>query len=247
MRRAHRRRAPRSCRLRSHEGRNRECRAPPHPSIVGSDEAARRTGRPAMSAPFEPTIIRASSLSTYNDCRRRAATRLIWPELVAAGYRLRHTERSIQAAIGTATHGGVGVVLSEKAVTGKLPPASVGTDAAVELLNEDIKRGVVFEGPRGTAHNRNIAERQAVRMTQTYHQKVAPLVRPLHVERRLEATVAPGVVLSGQSDLIANEPGQIRDLKTGAKSPPPAGAQVGAYALLAKTHNLDIKTAAIDF
>ena len=72
-------------------------------------------------------------------------------------------------------------------------------------------------------------------------------LRPVLIEERLEATVADGIILSGQADLVCTEPGQIRDLKTGARNPPSAAPQVGGYALLARSHELPIETAAIDF
>jgi hypothetical protein len=193
----------------------------------------------------EPTIIRASSLSSYPDCNRRGAARLFWREITAAGFRLRHTPRSIGAAIGTAVHKAAEVLLTEKAASGVLPPASVATDAALDELHAQLGQGdIAYDGP---TLNRNEATRQAISMTRIYRSVVAPKVEPILVEERLEADVAPGIVLSGQSDVVAREPGAVRDLKTGVRRPASVVPQLGAYSLLSRSHGLDITRALIDF
>jgi hypothetical protein len=70
---------------------------------------------------------------------------------------------------------------------------------------------------------------------------------PIIVEERLEAEVEPGLILSGQPDIVAREPHGLRDLKTGARPPSSFAPQLGGYSLLARSHNLDIQNAAIDF
>jgi hypothetical protein len=193
----------------------------------------------------EPTIIRASALSSYPDCNRRGAARLFRPEIEAAGYRLRHTQRTIGAAIGTAVHKAAQVLLTEKAASGVLPPASVGTDAALDELHVQLGQGdIAYDRP---TLNRNEATRQAIGMTRIYRSVVGPQVEPILVEERLEAEIAPGLILSGQPDLVAREPGAIRDLKTGARRPTSVAPQIGAYSLLARTHQIDIQEASIDF
>jgi hypothetical protein len=84
-------------------------------------------------------------------------------------------------------------------------------------------------------------------MVCAYHQVIAPDIEPIAVEQRLEAEVEPGIVLSGQPDVVAREPHRVRDLKSGARRPSSAAPQVGGYALLARSHGLDIDSAAIDF
>jgi hypothetical protein len=84
-------------------------------------------------------------------------------------------------------------------------------------------------------------------MTQTYHRLVAPTVEPIRVEKRLEAEISPGFVLSGQSDMVCREPQSIRDLKTGTRSPTSVAAQLGGYSLLNRSHHMSIETASIDW
>jgi hypothetical protein len=194
----------------------------------------------------EPTIIRASALSGYPDCNRRGAARLFRSEIEAAGYRLRHIPRGIGAAIGTAVHKAAQVLLGEKAASGVLPPASVATDAALDELHAQLGQGdIAYDRP---TLNRNEATRQAIGMTRVYRSVVAPQVEPMLVEERLEAEVAPGIVLSGHADVVAREPGGIRDLKTSARKHPGShAAQCGAYSLLARSNGTDITEASIDF
>jgi hypothetical protein len=55
------------------------------------------------------------------------------------------------------------------------------------------------------------------------------------------------VILSGQSDVVAREPHAIRDLKTGTRGPGTFAAQIGGYALLARTHDIDIAVGRVDY
>jgi hypothetical protein len=89
---------------------------------------------------------------------------------------------------------------------------------------------------------------QRARMTGAFHRVIAPQVRPILVEERLEADIPPGVTLSGRPDTVAHEPGRVRDLKNRISGQSRwSRAQLGAYALLARTHGLEIDDAAIDY
>jgi hypothetical protein len=200
-----------------------------------------------VSAPFGPIVIRCSSLSGYPDCPRRGAARLFWQEIEAAGFRLRRTTRGIGAAIGSALHKAAATTLDEKARSGELPPVTVAADIAVAELTEQARYEIEFDGPHGPTHSRREAELQTLAMTRMYHYLIAPDIEPLVVEERLEAEVEPGIVLSGQPDVVAREPHRVRDLKSGARRPGSAAPQLGGYALLARSHGLDIDSASIDF
>jgi hypothetical protein len=192
--------------------------------------------------------IRVSALAGYPDCPRRGAARLFRHEIKAAGFKLRYLPRGIGALIGTAVHRGVSVVLGAKARTGTLPLRTVAIENSRESLADGVDGvEVQYDGPNGATHNMRDAIDQVVRMTGVYHDNVAPTVNPILVEERLEAEVETGLVLSGQPDLVAREPGSIRDLKTGARMPSSFAPQVGGYSLLARTHGHKIERAAIDF
>jgi hypothetical protein len=188
-------------------------------------------------------IIRCSALTWWPDCPRRGAARLFWSELAAAGFKLRSTPRGVGAAIGSAVHRAAELTLKEKAKTGSLPPSTVAADCAAETLIESMRQGVDFD--RVTA-NRTEAEVSAVGMARSYHRHVAPQVDPIIVEERLEAEVAPGIILSGQPDLVCREPNTIRDLKTSTRDGGSFAPQVGAYSLLVRSNGIDATEATID-
>lgn len=194
-----------------------------------------------------PTIVRVSAMNGYPDCNRRGATRLFWHEIKAAGFELRRLGRGIGAVVGTAVHRGAEIALGEKARAGSLPPVSVALDAATELLREQLRDQVEFDGPRGVTHTPREAERQTVAMSLTYHLDVAPGIEPIIVEERLEAAIGDGLVLSGQPDVVAREPQAIRDLKTGTRGPGTFAAQIGGYSLLARSNGLSIEHGRIDY
>lgn len=199
-----------------------------------------------MSQPFEPTFVRASATSGYPDCPRRSAAKLFRREIEAAGFDLRETPRGIGAAVGTGLHKGASVMLAEKAKTGELPPIDVATDAAVETMRAEIAPGIAWDKSTVDASE---AEAQVLRMTKVYRRDVAPDIQPLTVEERLEATVpwsTQGIVLTGQSDVIAREPGRVRDLKGGTREGN-HNPQLGCYSLLARSTGIDIHEAGIDW
>lgn len=188
-------------------------------------------------------FIRASSLPGYSDCARRAATRLFRRDILAAGYTLHETPRGIGATVGTSVHAAAALTLTEKSRTGSPAPLSAVTDCAVETYRETAREGVMFD--RETPASAD-AERQVVGMASAYQRVLAPQIEPLAVEERLEAETPFGLVLTGQSDVLAREPGRLRDLKTGKKrgSYKP---QFGAYSLLSKAHGFDVTGVSEDF
>jgi hypothetical protein len=194
------------------------------------------------------TTIRVSSLAGYPDCPRRGAARLFWREITDAGFTLRYLPRGIGALIGTAVHRGVSVVLGTKASTGTLPLRTVAIENSREALRDGLDGvEVQYDGPNGATHSLRDAVDQTVRMTGVYHDNVAPTINPVLVETRLEAEVEVGIILSGQADNICQEPGSIRDLKTGVRSPSSWSAQIGGYSLLSRSHGHKIERGVIDY
>lgn len=194
------------------------------------------------------TVIRVSALSNYPDCPRRAATRMFWREIVDAGFQLRYLPRGIGALVGTAVHKGVAAVLGHKASTGTLPFRTVAIESSREALADAVDGvEVQYDAPNGATHNMRDAIDQTVRMTGVYHDNVAPNISPILVEERLEAEVETGIILSGQADLVAREPGMVRDLKTGTRMPSSFAPQLGGYSLLARSHGHQIERASIDY
>lgn len=188
-------------------------------------------------------FVRASALSGWADCPRRGAANLIPGEIKAAGYVLRELPQNIGAVVGTAVHRAAQVMLDEKIRTGVLAPDTVASDAGIESLHEGLKLGSRMD--RETPDGR-VAEIQVLRMQRSYRGEVATYINPIRVESQFEAEVSPGLIMTGRADVIAQEPGQVDDLKSGKRLSSHA-PQVGAYSLLAKSHGLDIQSAGIDF
>lgn len=181
------------------------------------------------------TIIRASSLTSYPDCNRRGAARLIPHEIEAAGYAVRVTYSGIGAIVGSGTHAGLAYTLKTKMETG-----SIGKlDAAKEITIDEMRRRVELEGVvyDDVSPEMNTGEKQALRMVSMYRQTVAQDIVPIAVEVRLTANVAPGFVLSGQADLAEDD--TVEDHKTGIRRRA-NGAQYGAYGLLRRSHGHDV-------
>lgn len=198
-----------------------------------------------MSVPFGPVVIRASALTGYMDCQRRSAAELFRALITSMGFTLRWRPNGIGGAIGTGVHAGSAYALIEKGKTGLLAPLSATLDAAIASLKESTALGVVYE-TNGSAEHYGHAELHVRRMTEVYHQFIGPKVNPVIVETRLEAEIAPGVILSGQSDVVAREPSNLRDTKTTTSPGKPHNPQVGGYSMLARTHGIEVTGALID-
>lgn len=198
-----------------------------------------------------PVTVRASALNFYPDCERRGAAGLFRREIEAAGFNFSAQPRTIGAAVGTSVHLAARVILDEKAKSGILPPSSVATDAAIQTLKDEVAKGMTYDS-RGPTYSRSDAEIQVVRMARVYQAEIAPGIHPIMVEERLIAQVSDSVILSGQPDVVAREPGAIKDLNTGIRMSNKT-AQIGAYSLLARTprpehpEGLKIEKASIDF
>jgi hypothetical protein len=185
------------------------------------------------------TVIRASSLPSYTDCPRRWAARTLSKEIEAVGFDIaRNMPPSVGASVGTATHGGAAFIMTEKMKSGELGNQSEAEQRALDDFETSTKTGVLWDE---ATPNISDAQKQVVRMVNVFRHSIAPQVQPLAVERRLEARVGEGFVLSGQSDLQTIEPGRIRDLKTG-RFPRMHYAQLGAYSILARTAHPEIAT-----
>lgn len=188
-------------------------------------------------APSKPTL-RPSSLSSYMDCSRRAATKLFWREIHDAGFTLRSLSAGIGAATGTATHAGMGYMLREKMLTGELGNETEQDQRALASLSEQTAPGVTYDT---TSPNMNTAQAQVLRQVRSYRQFVAPGLEPIAVEQRYEAETG-GVILSGQPDVASDG---VHDLKTGklrANHP-----QYGCYSLLLRTHGIEVQRIIEDF
>ena len=181
------------------------------------------------------TYIRASSTSGYGDCARRWAASNLKRELEAAGFDDLNESmpQSIGAGVGTAVHSGAGYMMMQKLQTGALGNETEAAQRALQEIDEAAARGVLWD--KETA-NKNDAQKQTLRMVAMFRHDAAPLLEPSAVERRLQADVGDGFVVTGQSDLQVISPIGVDDLKTGKRATRHFG-QIGSYSLLARTEH----------
>ena len=187
------------------------------------------------------TEIRASSLPSYMDCSRRAASKAVADEIRDAGYDLTKLPPSAGAALGTASHAASEFLMQRKMDTGELGPVEDGIEHAVEKFGLEIADGVVWDD---ATPNRNTALIQLERQVRAYV-PVMETFTPLALEMSLKADVGDGFVLSGHMDILTTA-GDIRDEKYGALSRP-YQSQLGAYSLLARSNGYQVTGLKIDW
>lgn len=179
-------------------------------------------------------IIRASSLSSYADCARRESAKTFKTYIEDAGYKLNKSVGNVGAAIGTGVHGCMNYTLTQKMETGEPGSDSAANDCAIEALRAEAHKGIHYDS---ITTDLNQAEKQVLRKSNMFRRVVAPDIKPVAVEVRLNAKVDNTFELSGQVDY--REEGVVGDLKTGKKSRYGA-PQYGAYSLLSRSHGIPV-------
>lgn len=162
----------------------------------------------------------------YPDCGRRQAARMFPVEIREAGFTLRQIPPSVGASVGTGTHSAVGHLMEHKASHDVLLADSICEEIGITELHKRVQDEGVRWDP--TSPNLNTAEKQVRRQFKTYRIHLAPIIRPVQVERRITFKTKRGNELSGQIDLADDG---IRDLKTGTTKRSNL-AQYGGYAML---------------
>jgi hypothetical protein len=191
----------------------------------------------------ETLVIRPSSLDGFVDCAGRAFASS-FPDLVkAAGYTINETQAHCGAAVGTGVHAAAAYTLQSKVDTGEIGHADEAEDRAVHAFRDGIANGAAWDE---VTNGPNIGEVQVRRMTLAYRQHVAPKVQPSQVEKRLEADLDPGFILSGQADNCELRPDGVRDLKTG-RFARMHHAQIGSYSILRRSYGFPVERLSVDF
>lgn len=197
----------------------------------------------------QPLTIRASATSAWPECNLRAAVHSFAGMFKDAGWELAPARAVIGAIMGSGYHGGADVALREHMAGSRMPLSAV-QDAAIETFRQRYRedadgREVVFDPERPTVAD---AELQCRRMLARWHADVLPETRPVVVESRIVAEFRPGILLSGQADLLHLDQGAaalntVRDHKTSRRRQVPMkhAPQLGCYSLLfrAKGHQTD--------
>ncbi|MEY5098768.1 MAG: hypothetical protein RJA36_1487 [Pseudomonadota bacterium] len=203
-----------------------------------------------------PLVIRASSLSAYPDCSLRTAAHSQADLFAAKGVTLHPARTNVGALIGSGVHAGAELALKGR-MNGERVPQSTCEDAAIGEFRarREKEAGAARLIVDETAGDANACERQVRRMVHRYRQDVVETARPLLVERRLEAEVIDGVILSGQGDLLhldATATGDeqvVRDLKSTRRhmaQPMIHAPQLGGYSLLYRSRGWTPNRAQLD-
>jgi hypothetical protein len=175
--------------------------------------------------------IRASAVTNYTDCPRRAAVNLLRELLASHGYEFRHLLKSVGSAVGTAAHAGACAMLAAKK-NGSAAQTRDATDLAVSTYKKESCSGIQYDN---TTQSRLDAESQIARLTNSFAQEILPRVTVSATEAYREASLL-GATITGHVDLRTDRQA-IMDWKFGAIARHYHG-QVGTYSLLDKSAGL---------
>ena len=170
----------------------------------------------------EKLIIRPSSLSTWMNCPWK------WYKHHIEGV---PSIPNVKMIAGTATHKGAEVGYTEKIESGKLPPKSVMTDAAVEEFHRKLKEDVdVQEDENPDDYEKIVVENISL------YEPLMERTEPNQVEAHFRLPITSDYVeaLEGTADIV--EKASIVDIKTTLRKATPRNyvLQLSAYALLAE-------------
>ena len=184
-------------------------------------------------------------LPAYNDCPRRAIARQFRINIENAGYKLNTILPSIGAAVGTATH-----KVIEHYFQCRIADADFvefqALDMAMTNLQDEIKEGALWDD---TTTSIDTARLQIQRMANVYIECIGRNITPIATEVSVKAEFEDWG-LTGTIDLVAESSDGVGivDFKTGAVVRS-HHAQTGAYSLLYRSANPDVKvnSISIDF
>lgn len=177
--------------------------------------------------------LRASSLDDAADCPRRHALRMF--REIQERYPPRALYPAIGSLVGTAVHHAVTALWRGRTMAAALDGAHADFAASAAA-------GMTLDA---ATPDRSTALQQISRALATYQRAVMPrITSPVQVELTLTARISPDLILRGIVDLVTRD-GTLRDLKDEIRGRPHLN-QLGAYALLLRSHGRKILLAVID-
>ena len=143
--------------------------------------------------------IRASMLSSYNDCPRRAVARQYKKEIEKHGYALNNYIASIGAAVGTATHKYV-----ENYYIARLQEMEFKNpiDEVMVSLENEINTGVLWDD---TTTNKDVAKMQIERMSTAHIEAIGKHINPIATEIALTSDFDKNWRITGHIDLLCKD------------------------------------------
>lgn len=199
-----------------------------------------------FALPEGAKAVRASSLTTWQDCPRRWMAQHRGRLLANLGYELRTKEGHIGAHVGSAAHTGIGYTWAEFTAKGELPLIEDSVDRALTTLRERMQgEGVMFDD---TTPNVTDAHGAVLKMIRTYRGFMATDAKALMIEEAMAGRVSGDWFLTGHCDAYIEQGATLRldDLKTGVSMPAPA-AQLGSYVWLGRSRGMKPKVATVTF
>lgn len=172
-----------------------------------------------------------SSIAMFGRCGRQYMYRYLEGLIIPPG---------ISAIRGTGTHQGVETNLRSIMDDGSPAPIEAVADACRDKINAEWERGVrLLPDEQGQPEStlRGVAVDEAIRLSRTHYDSIAPNLRPVQIERWFELEIPDlPCTIKGRIDL--QEESGIRDLKTGKAYPAEDAAsrspQLTWYALAAQ-------------
>lgn len=196
--------------------------------------------------------LRASSLSDFESCQRRAGARFLQASGLDRefGVQLRRTKQHIGAVVGTGTHAGAAVLMQEFAETGQQGGdhrRKRAMDVAASSVTDQCREPSVMDE---TTPTNAAAVDAAQKITERIYLDVIPASKPLVIEKGYSATFRglegeDEFLVTGTVDLFLVTRDLV-DFKTGRNRPKPL-AQQGAYSLILRSNGRDVERASIMF
>lgn len=174
-------------------------------------------------------LIHCSTLPGYNDCPRRAATRICWDMVKDSGISLATERPKIYTAVGNGCHLG-SAAMARRKITAP-PTLDEGQTVALAKLREDARVGVEFDE---VTTNIGVAEKQVLRMVASFHADILPRFAPREIELKRQVRIDDEFGLIGTYDLDTTED-DLYDWKFGSvwRS---CRAQLGGYSIMRRAY-----------
>lgn len=189
-------------------------------------------------------VIHSSYLAGWNDCALRSVARVLSDWILNnTDYLLRIPLNGVSSYIGTGSHKAVNHLLQVKMNMGEVNHTNLTDAVEIGILEYRKKTMDVNVDYDETTQTNKTAETQIDKITTSYYFFQVPNINPVALEKPLRCDLNPVSIektsyqfeLTGTPDII--EKNRIIDLKTG-KSGDTYHAQLGAYSLILKAHNM---------
>lgn len=196
-----------------------------------------------MEATKEPEIIiRASSLSDYANCPRKASAKLFREQIEDKGFKLRKRPPHISASLGVAAHAAFAQLLRDKRDRKFNVPIADTIAYGINEFDKEVAGGFETDD---TTPNKDTAYKQIQTAIRLYAIRILPKIEPKFIEKLVRYDLGDGFILEGHLDAY-DYADFLHDTKTGGNDSN-YFYQVGAYVLGLEAEGENVKGAQIDW